>query len=156
MFWNKKVKTETSGLEMKNQLEKASKLYGANPNLAIRIAMGEETVSNGILSAAVYAKVWEEAEKSNNLDMMMQIANALHNSEISAESQKLEFRNPDSAIEKMKEVVNARREALEKALPKGKTYEMVVEEEIENIKKTMNESKSTVKDVLGSLGADNK
>src|SRR3989344_5046026 len=144
MFWNKKVKTETSGLEMKNQLEKASKLYGANPNLAIRIAMGEETVSNGILSAAVYAKVCEEAEKSNNLDIMMRIANSLHNSEISAESQRLEFRNPDSAIEKMKEVVNARREAFEKR--EGKTVKDAVQEEVENIKKSMEESKQNEKD----------
>lgn len=133
------------------------KLYNDNPGMAMRIATGEEKAPNGILAAAVYAKVCSEAEKSDNLDMMMRIANSLHNAEISAESQKLKFRNPDSAIEKMKEVVNARREAFEKR--EGRTVKSAVQEEVENIKKAMNESKPTekeFKDLVDSLGGDKK
>jgi len=133
------------------------KLYKDDPNLAMQIAMGQEKAPEGILSAAVYAKVCDEAEKSNNLDMMMQIANSLHNAEISAESQKLGFRNPDSAIEKMKEVVNARREAFEKR--EGKTVKDAVQEEVENIKKAIDESKPNEKDFedfVDSLGENKK
>lgn len=64
----------------------------------------------------------------------MKLANSHHNTKISASAQRLKFRDPDSAIEKMKEVVNARREAFEKTLPKGKTYEMALAEEVEKMK----------------------
>jgi len=142
-----------------NPQEMAEKLYRNNIHLALRIAMGEEKAPNGILSAAVYAKVCDEAEKSKDLDICRQLANSLHNSKISAESQRLKFRDPDSAIEKMKEVVNARREEFEETLPKGKTYEMAVKEEVENIKKTIDESKPTEKDfedLMNSFGEDKR
>jgi hypothetical protein len=124
-----------SNAQMVNQRDMAEKLYKDDPDLAMRIAMGEEKALNGILSAAVYAKVCDEAEKSEDLDICRRLANSLHNSKISAESQKLKFRDPDSAIEKMKEVVNARRKEFEKTLPKGKTIEDAINEEVQGLKK---------------------
>jgi len=135
---NETPENRMSDSEMKNQRNMAEKLFENDPDLAMSIATGEDNAPKDVLPAAVYAKVCEEAEKSNNLDTMMRIANSLHNSEISAESQKLEFRNPDSAIEKMKEVVNARREAFEKR--EGKTVNEAVQEEVENIKKSIDEA----------------
>ena len=120
---------------IKDQQDMAEKIYKDDPDLAMRIAMGEEKAPSGVLSAAVYAKVCDEAEKSKDLDICRQLANSFRNSKISAESQKLKFRNPDSAIEKMKEVVNARRKAFEKTLPEGKTVEDYVKEESEKLKK---------------------
>lgn len=113
-----------------SQRETAEKLYKDDPDLSMRIAMGEEKASNSILSAAVYGKVCDEVEKTENLEVCRQLANSHYNSKISTEAQKLKFRNPYSAIEKMKEVVNARREAFEKTLPKGKTVEHAINEEV--------------------------
>jgi hypothetical protein len=124
-----------------NQRERAEKFYKENPDLAMRIATGEEKAPKGILAAAVYAKVCDEAEKSENMDACMRVANSHRNTKISAEAQRLKLRDPDAAIEKMKEVVNARREAFEKTLPKGKTYEMALDEEVEKIKKEIERSK---------------
>jgi len=120
---------------IKDQRDMAEKIHKDDPDLAMRIAMGEERAPNDVLSAAVYAKVCDEAEKSNNLDICRQLANSFRNSKLSAESQKLKFRNSDSAIEKMKEVVNARRKAFEKTLPEGKTVEDCVKEEAKKLKK---------------------
>jgi hypothetical protein len=135
--------SKRSDSEITNQRAMAKTLFERDRELAIRIATGEENSPKDILSAAVYAEVCEEAENSNDLDMMMRIANSLHNSEISAEAQKFELRNPDSAIEKMKEVVNARRAAFEKR--EGRTVKDAIQEEVENIKKEMAESKPTGK-----------
>ena len=146
---------DPDNLNVESQRAKAEKLYNDNLDMAMRIATGEEKAPTGILAAAVYAKVCSEAEKSDNLNVMMKIANSLHNAEISAESQKLKFRNPNSAIEKMKEVVNARREAFEKR--EGRTVKSAVQEEVENIKKAMDESRPTekdFKDFADSLGDD--
>lgn len=126
----------------------AEKLYENDPDFSMRIALGEENAPEGILPAAVYAKVCNEVEKSKDIDVCMRLANSLHNSKISVEAQRLKFRNPDSAIEKMKEIVNARRQAFEKTLPKGKTYEMAVAEEVEEIKKEMKKTEPTEQDVL--------
>ena len=104
-----------------DQQKMAEELYEKDPNLAMRIAKGEEKAPEGIRSSAIYAKVCSEAEKSEDIDMMMQIANSLDNFEISSEAKKLKLRDPWSAIEKMKEVVNARRKAFEKTLPAGET-----------------------------------
>jgi hypothetical protein len=121
--------------QMVNQRDMAEKLYKDDPDLAMRIAMGEEKAPNDILSAAVYAKVCDEAEKSKNLDLCGQLANSFHNSEISAKAQILKFRNPYSTIEMAKEVVNARRKEFEKTLPKGKTIEDAINEEVQSLKK---------------------
>jgi transcriptional regulator of heat shock response len=137
----------------------AEELYNKDPELAMRIAMGEENAPEGIQPAAIYGKVCDEAEKTEDLEICMRIANSHHNSKISAEAQSLKFRNPDSAIEKMKEVVNARREAFERTLPKGKTYEMVVKEEVEKIKKEIEKAQPNEKDVedfVNSLDRDLK
>lgn len=104
---------------------------------------------NGILSAAVYAKVCDdiekallEANKTNNetrrdelIDISTRLANSDYNSEISAEAQRLKLRNSDSFIEKLKEIVNARQETFEKTLPAGETYESVKKKIIEELKK---------------------
>ena len=124
-----------SNVSVVKQREMAEKLYEDNPDLAMRVAMGEEKAPSGILSTAIYAKVCDEAEKSENLEVCRQLANSLHNSKISAEAQKLKFRNSYSAIEKMKEVVNARRETFEKTFPKGKTVEQAVDEKVKELKK---------------------
>lgn len=118
-----------------DQLSLAEKLYNQNPELAISIALGDEDPPEGILASAVYAKVCDVAEKSNNLDLSMRIANSFHNSKLSADAQKFKFRDSYSAIEKMKEVVNVRREAFEKTLPKSKTTEDAVKEEVAKIQK---------------------
>ncbi len=129
-----------SDMDILDQRIMAEKLYKENPGLALLIATGEEQAPSGILPEAVYAKVCDEAEKSENMDTIMRVGNSHRNTKISAEAQRLKFRDPDSAIEKIKEVVNSRREAFERTLPKGKTYEMALEEEVNNIKRTISES----------------
>jgi hypothetical protein len=131
---------------IKDQQDIAEKIYKDNPDLAMRIAMGEEKAPNDVLSAAVYAKVCDEAEKAlysevnagpekiRKLEICRQLGNSSRNREISAESQKLKFRDPDSAIEKIKEVVNARRKAFEKTLPAGETYESHKKKMVEELR----------------------
>jgi len=137
----------SNSLRITNQRDIAEKLYKDDPDLAVRIAMGEEKAQTSILSAAVYAKVCEEAEKSDDIETSMRLANSYHNSKLSAEAKKLKLRDPYSAIEKMKEVVNARRDAFERTLPEGKTIEDAVNEEVEKIKKEVGETKLSKKDM---------
>jgi len=117
-----------------SQLDLAKRLYNQDRERAIRIAMGDENAPKGIRASAVYTIVCDKAEKTENLDLCIQIANSFHNSKISTDAQKFEYRNPNSAIEKMKEVVNARRAAFEKTLPKGKTIEDAIQEEVKKMK----------------------
>lgn len=141
--------------ELKNQQNAADKFYKNNPERAMRIAMGDEQAPDDIMPAAIYGKVCSEVEKSEDIDTCMMLANSHDNSEISNIAQHLKFRNPNSAIEKMKEVVNARRKAFEKTLPKDKTYKMAVEEEKEKIKKEIKETKPSEKEFenfIESLG----
>lgn len=53
----------------------------------MRVAMVEENVPGGLLLAVIYAKVCDEAKKSENLEVCRQLANSFHNSKISAEAQ---------------------------------------------------------------------
>jgi hypothetical protein len=120
--------------QRKNQYDMAEKLYKSDPKLATRVAMGEEKPPEGILAAAIYGKVCDEVEKSKDIEASIRLANSDHNLKISAEAQNLKFRDPYSAIEKMKEVVNARREAFEGTLPSGETYESTKEKMQEELR----------------------
>ncbi len=133
--------------ELKNQQEMAEDFYKKDPELAMRIAMGLEEAPEGLLASAIYAKVCDVAEKSEDTETSMKLGNSFHNSKISAEAQELNFRSPHSAIEVMKDVVNARRKAFEKTLPKGKTLEDVINEEVETARKEIDQTKLTKKDM---------
>jgi len=142
----------------KKQQDIAKNLYNNDPARAIRIATGEETLQDEILVVAIYTKVCEEIEKISDIDTSMRLANSLNNSKISQKAQHLKFRNPDSSIERMKEVVNARRKAFKKTLPKNKTYEMVVKEEVKKIKKEIEKvspSQKDLEDFIDSISEDN-
>jgi len=143
--------SKISDSEIKNQLVMAEKLYIESPDLAMQIAMGEEKAPKGILASAVYAKVCDEAEKAVNaevkdspeyiekLEVCMKLGNSDDNREISAEAHMLKLRSSDQAVEAMKEVVNARRDAFEKTLPRGKTYKDHKKELVEEMKKSIDE-----------------
>lgn len=46
----------------------AGNLYKDNPSFAMHIAMGEEKAPDGVSSEAVYEKVCNEAEKSDDIE----------------------------------------------------------------------------------------
>lgn len=172
---NKIIKLfKVNNIDMINQRDVADKLFKENPDLAMRIAMGEENAPKGILPAAVYAKVCEEAENAvraevkdspeylKKLDVAVELVNSRKNEKLSTESRRLKLRDPSSltqTLETLKDIKNARIKEFEKTLPKGKTYEMAIKEEVENIKKSIDESKPTEKDLedfIDSLGENKK
>jgi hypothetical protein len=61
-----------------------------------------------------------EDEKSTINEIIGRIANSSNNNKISADAQRRGFTDPLSAIQAAKQIANARREAFEKTLPKGK------------------------------------
>lgn len=132
--------------ELKNQQEMAEEFYIKNPEIALNIALGLEKAPEGILASAIYAKVCVIAEKTGDTETSMKLANSLHNSRISAEAQRLNFRRSDSPIEIAKDVVNARIETVEKTLPEGKTIEGLINEGVEIIEKEISKTKLTKKD----------
>ena len=124
----------------------AAKMCKEDPARAMNIALGEESVEETI-SAFVYAKVCNDAEAElkarvegtpeydEKMEICMQLGNAHKNRKISTISQKLNLRNKDQFIEIMKGIVDARIKALEEE--RGKTYEEIIEEEVNMLKKEM-------------------
>lgn len=143
--------TQLDDSELKYQQDLAEEFYTKNPELAMSIALGLEKAPEGILASAIYAKVCDVAEKSEDAETSMKVSNSFHNSKISAEAQELNFRSPHSAIEVMKDVVNARRKAFEKKLPEGKTLEKIIDEEVEIIKKEISKTKLTKKEMAEEM-----
>lgn len=117
-------------LALKERQVEARKLFDAEPEQAIAVAMGTQTVADEVMAAAIYAVVCNAKEKDADVVACAQIANSSDNSKLSANARLMKFRDADSPIEVMKNVVNARREAVEKTLPKGTTIEDAVEKEV--------------------------
>ena len=96
------------------EVEMAWKFYKEYPDTAFQVAMGQRGALSLGLSAAIYARVCDEAEKANDIKVIAQLMNSLDNFDISAEAQKRGYRHKDGAVELGKEVRLARVQAFEK------------------------------------------
>lgn len=142
---------EYQTINFKDQAKKALDLLRSDPELAKRIAMGNELPPHGLLPESVFMAVEEAATKNNDVQTLQELATSSGlNTEASAMGQRigiLRERNPDSVVAKIQDVVKAREEGALKTL-KGKSVEKAKSEILKEIKK---DQKKTTKGDIDEL-----
>jgi hypothetical protein len=129
-------------MSVENQIARASKLLKENPESAIAIALGKEQPKFGLAPEAVFKVVEDMALQEGRVDLLRQLASSERVSEATVMGQRIRLlaeRNPDSAVNKMIELVDARKKAIEKA----KGYN--VDKEVKNIKKEIDKKVEGIK-----------
>lgn len=103
-------------LSVRSQSARAEKLVQEDFDKALAIATGQEDPPYGLLPESVYVAVENKALADGSVNILRQLATSPRVSEDTALGQRIRMlaeRNPDSAVNKIKELANARRKALE-------------------------------------------
>lgn len=114
---------EYSKITIEDQAKQASELVNKNIDQAIRILHGEEELPSGLRGASVITALEDYAIKTQDVDLLRDIAKSHLTSETSIYAQEMRLlaeRDPYSPITKMKEVTGFREAAVTKKL-KGQT-----------------------------------
>lgn len=123
---------------VKEQAAKIADLISKEPERVHRIISGEEPLPAGVNDSFFIKGVEDWAQAHKDVDTLMKIAQSPLTSETSAHAQSLRFareRSPDSAALRIKELRDARRQAVQDRLVNEKV-EARVKEEVAKIKTT--------------------
>lgn len=152
---------EYKTVNMEDQAQKAQKFLEENPDLARKVAMGEERPPKDILPESVFIAVENEAIKNGDIATLTDLA---QKSGLSAEAttmgqrlRTLAERDPESPVGAFESVIRAREQALEKRLAatkeringkkvKGPTLAKATEDVAEDIQKSIKKSVPTKKE----------
>lgn len=108
---------EYKQVNMKDQARFATDLLVKDEQSAIRIARGEEAPPAHILPESVFTAVEDKALRDNNIDLIRQLATSSRTSEATAMGQRIRAladRSPDSVTGAIKQVIDARKAAVER------------------------------------------
>ena len=122
-------------IDIKNQLSRATKLVEEDYDSAVKIALGKEQPKYGLLPESVFTVVENKALADGDVDLLRQLASSVRVTEATAMGQRIRVlaeRNPDSAVTKIREVIEARRRIVEKR----KGYN--VDKEVKKLKEEVN------------------
>lgn len=100
----------------KDQAERITSFVKEDPEKALKVVSGEEKVPAGMSGSYFYKTMSDQAEKTDDVELMRQLAKSPLATEGSVHAQELQFlrdRNPDSAVSAMKTVATARAKAVE-------------------------------------------
>jgi len=122
--------------EMKfgEQSNKAVDMLIKDPERAKRIALGQEKSPAGLIPEAVFTAVENKAIADGSVDLINQLAHSTLVGEATAMGQRISYlqnRNPDSPVSKIKELMEARKQALEEKLKKP--YEKAIKDTVKQI-----------------------
>lgn len=109
----------------KEEAQKAATLISSDPERALRIAKGDESLPSGINGAKLLIGLEEHAHLNNKPELLPELAKSPLASERSVHAQELSLSrntNPDSPLAKVQEVLKARQDAAKGKL-KGQTIE---------------------------------
>lgn len=97
------------------QGEAAAKIIDANPEAAIRIAMGQQEPPEGVLVNAVFKAVEDKAIKEGNVDLIERLVtssnSAARTSRYAQELGVLGAKDPDSPVTALESIIKSRRDA---------------------------------------------
>lgn len=102
---------EYSTVKVADQAERAVKLLNDDPDLAKRIATGEEHPPNGLLPEAIFTAVENRALASRDTQTLLDLARGSRSVEASGMGQRLRLlaeRNPNSAVAAIQQIEKAR------------------------------------------------
>lgn len=108
---------EYQRVSVDNQAERATKLINEDWDTAVNIALGREESPYGLLPESVFIAVENKALEDGSVDLLRQLATSPRTSEATAMGQRIRMlaeRNPDSAVNNIREVYNERKKASEK------------------------------------------
>lgn len=129
-------------VNMKDQARLASELLAKEPDKALEIALGQSDPPNGILPESVFVAVENKANIEGNISLLRQLATSTRTTEATAMGQRIRAlaeRDPDSAVGAIKNVADARANAIEKKV--GKTVDKHIKETTDKIKKEISKPK---------------
>lgn len=108
---------EYQRVSVDNQAERVTKLINEDWDTAVNIALGREESPYGLLPESVFIAVENKALEDGSVDLLRQLATSPRTSEATAMGQRIRMlaeRNPDSAVNNIREVYNERKKASEK------------------------------------------
>lgn len=122
-------------VSMKDQSEKAIDLMLKDFEKAKRIALGQENSPEGLIPEAVFKAVEDKATLDGSVELINQLAHSSLVGEATAMGQRIRTlgeRDPDSPVSVIKELIEARKQALEKKL--GREAKGAVKNTVKQIK----------------------
>lgn len=126
-------------IQIKDQAEKAATLIQDRPRLD-RILSGQEDLPKGLKSTALVDAAERHAHATNDVELLQQVARSPHIGESSASAQELRLareRAPNSPVQALIKVSDARKKALEKQLKKtGTSVSKKINQEAQKAKVT--------------------
>lgn len=129
---------EFKQLNIKDQAKKAVELLAKDEEKAIKIALGQVNPPKGLVPESVYIAVENKALEEGRVDLLKQLATSSLVSEDTAMGQRIRVlaeRNPDSPVTQMKNLISARKTAIEEKY--NQPVEKLVKQTVEKIKKNI-------------------
>ena len=127
---------EYQQLSMKDQAKKAIELLNSDSARATRIALGQETPPPDIIPESIFIAVENKALQDSNYDLIRQLATSNLTTQATAMGQRIRTlaeRNPDSAVNSIRQVIDAREKAFKEKF-KGKTVKEITDKIAKDIK----------------------
>lgn len=141
---------EYKTMNKKDQSAKANKLLKADPEYAMRIALGKEAPPGDILPEAVMIAVREKAKAEGDVSTLRDIAVVGNLSmQETAMGQRLSLlaeRSPEDPVSAMKAIKTAREQRAVRNLKKGETLEKVTEKVVKEMKKEVKKTTANKQD----------
>lgn len=123
------------GMNMKEQAKMATELLNSDPDKALKIALGQEKPPAGLKAESVFKALENsitDSEMARRLATSPLVSEA---SEIGQRIKALDVKTSDSPVEAIRQIIDARKEAIESKL--GKTVKQATADTIKDIKKNV-------------------
>lgn len=110
---------EYQRVSMPEQARLSTELTVKNPELAVRVALGQERSPEGLLPEAVFTAVENKALKEGNVELITKLSKSPRILEETAMGQRIRAlaeRQPDGPVEALKQIYDLRKKAIESRL----------------------------------------